>query len=301
MRVLLLGATGFLGRHVNHALTSEPEFEVLRHAHRSTDGDPIRLDLLAAGDELADLIAQVAPDAVVNCAGTTGDEARLEALNVHLVERVLSAVRAAAPRARTVHLGSSAEYGATLPGEPISEATPTRPLSPYGASKLAATRLVTTAIEGGLDCLVLRVFNPIGAGMSPGSMPGNAARRLRDAIASGSTSISLGPLGDWRDFLAASDVGGAVVAALRLTASGGPVVNIGRGEAIQVRDLVWRLAAVAGFRGEVREDSAPSARSAAVPWQLADRTLARDLLGWEPRLSVDEALRELWGTTVGDR
>ena len=301
MRVLLLGATGFLGRHVNHALTSEPEFEVLRHAHRSTEGDPIRLDLLAAGDELADLIARVAPDAVVNCAGTTGDVARLEALNVHLVERVLSAVRAAAPRARTVHLGSSAEYGATQPGEPISEATPTRPLSPYGASKLAATRLVTTAIEDGLDCLVLRVFNQIGAGMSPGSMPGNAARRLRDALASDATSISLGPLGDWRDFLAASDVGRAVVAALHLTARGGPVINIGRGEAIQVRDLVWRLAAVAGFRGEVREDSAPSARSAAVPWQLADTTLARNLLGWEPRRSVDEALRELWVTTVGDR
>ncbi|MDQ2934090.1 MAG: NAD(P)-dependent oxidoreductase [Chloroflexota bacterium] len=301
MRVLLLGATGFLGRHVNEALASEPEFEVVRHVHRaSTDGDAIPLDLVAADGDVADLVARAAPDAVINCAGTTGDEARLEALNVHLVERVLRAVRAAAPHARVVQLGSSAEYGATPPGEPISEATPAGPLSPYGASKLAATRLVTTAIEGGLDCLILRIFNPIGAGMPPGSMPGNAARRLREAIGSGSNSISLGPLDDWRDFLAASDVGGAVVAAVRLTGSGGPVINIGRGEAIQVRELVRRLAAIAGFRGEVREDSAPSARSSAVPWQLADTTLARSLLGWGARRPVDDALEELWRSTVGD-
>ncbi|MDQ2941046.1 MAG: NAD(P)-dependent oxidoreductase [Chloroflexota bacterium] len=301
MRVLLLGATGFLGRHVNEALATEPEFEVVRHVHRaSKDRDAMPLDLVDMDDRLADLVARAAPDAVVNCAGTTGDEARLEVLNVHLVERLLCAVRAAAPQARVVHLGSSAEYGKTPPGEPISEATPAGPLSSYGASKLAATRLVTTAADGGLDCLVLRVFNPIGAGMQTGSMPGNAARRLREAIASGSTSISLGPLDDWRDFLAASDVGGAVVAAVRLTGSGGPVINIGRGEAIQVRELVRRLAAIAGFRGEVREDSAPSARSAAVPWQLADTTLARSLLGWAARRPVNEALEELWRSTVRD-
>jgi nucleoside-diphosphate-sugar epimerase len=301
MRVLLLGANGFLGRHVDAALTSEPEFDLVRHVHKASD-EPgeLALDLAAADDRLANLVARAAPDAVVNCAGTTDDAARLEALNVQLVARLLNAVRASAPSARVVHLGSAAEYGATPPGEPISEATPPRPLSPYGASKLAGTMLVTAAIEGGLEGVVLRVFNPIGAGMPSGSLAGNAARRLREAIGSGSASISLGPLGDWRDFLAASDVGGAVIAALRVPGDGAPVINIGRGEAIQIRELVRRLAAIAGFDGEVREDSAPSARSAAVPWQLADTALARTVLGWEARRPVDDALAELWRATPGD-
>lgn len=302
MRVLLLGANGFLGRHVDAALTSEPEFDLVRHVHKASDeAGELALDLAAADDRLADLVARAAPDAVVNCAGTTGDAARLEALNVQLVARLLNAVRASAPDASVVHLGSAAEYGATPRGEPISEVTPSRPLSLYGASKLAGTKLVTAAIEGGLEGVVLRVFNPVGAGMSPGSLAGNAARRLREAIGGGSASISLGPLGDWRDFLAASDVGGAVIAALRAPPGGGAlVINIGRGEAIQVRELVRRLAAIAGFDGEVREDSAPSARSAAVPWQLADTTLARTVLGWEARRPVDDALAELWQATPDD-
>jgi nucleoside-diphosphate-sugar epimerase len=301
MRVLLLGANGFLGKHVDTALTSEPEFDLVRHVHKASDETgELALDLAAADDRLAYLVARAAPDAVVNCVGTTGDAARLEALNVQLVARLLNSVRASAPNARVVHLGSAAEYGATPPGKPISEATPPRPLSPYGASKLAGTMLVRAAIEGGLEGVVLRVFNPIGAGMSPGSLAGNAARRLSEAIVHGSTSISLGPLGDWRDFLAASDVGGAVIAAMRAPSGGAPVINIGRGEAIQVRELVRRLAAIAGFDGEVREDSAPSARSAAVPWQLAETTLARTVLGWEARRPVDDALAELWRATFAD-
>jgi nucleoside-diphosphate-sugar epimerase len=301
MRVLLLGATGFLGKHVGEALAAEPDVDLARQVHRTADEtDAVALDLAAADDGLVSLIASTIPDAVVNCAGTTRDESQFDALNVQVVARLLSGLQAAAPRARLVHLGSAAEYGATPTGEPISETRAPLPVSSYGASKLAGTMLVTTAIESGLDALVLRIFNPIGAGMPPGSLPGNTARLLREAIASGSTSISLGPLDDWRDFLAARDVGGAVVAALRLSGRGGSVINIGRGEAIQVRDLVRRLAAIAGFGGEVREDAAASTRSAAVPWQLADTTLARRLLGWEALRPLDEALHELWRGAAGD-
>lgn len=298
MRVLLLGAGGFLGRHVDAALAGEPEFEVIRHVHRSSTGGAIALDLVADGAGLADLVARSGPEAVVNCAGTTGGEALLEMLNVRLVESLLAAVLARAPLARVVHLGSAAEYGLAPAGEPISETAPTRPLSQYGASKLAGTRLVTRAIDAGLEGLVLRVFNPIGAGMAAGSLPGNAARRMREALDGGLTSISLGPLDDWRDFLSARDVGDAVVAALRAGGRGAPVVNVGRGEPVQVRELVRRLAKIAGFRGEVHEDRAPSSRSAAVPWQVADVALGRAVLGWEARRSVDEALGELWESTT---
>jgi len=290
MRVLLLGASGFLGSHVNEALAAEPDLEIVRQVHRQSP-DAITLDLLETDDALTDLVARSAPDAVVNCAGTTADGGQLDALNVDLVARLL---RAVTPHARLVHLGSAAEYGPTPPGQPISEETPARPVSPYGASKLAATELVRAAVDGGMDGVVLRVFNPIGAGMPAGSLPGNAARRIHEAVAEGSSSISLGPLDDWRDFLAASDVGGAVVAVLRAPDLREPIVNIGRGEAVQVRELVRRLAAIAGFDGEVREVAPASARSATVPWQQADTTLARTLLDWQARRPLDEALRELW-------
>ncbi|TMB56563.1 MAG: NAD(P)-dependent oxidoreductase [Chloroflexi bacterium] len=295
MRVLLLGASGFLGRHVDEALTAGPEFEVVRQVHRAAgDHGAISLDLVEAGDSLASLIADTAPDAVVNCVGTTEDRTQLEALNVRLVANLVEVLRTVTPRIRLVHLGSAAEYGPTPEGVPIAESSTARPASPYGAAKLAATALVAASVERGLDGLVLRVFNPIGAGMSPASLPGNAARRLREAMANGSSVVSLGPLGDWRDFLAASDVGGAVVAALRAPGLGEPIVNIGRGEATQVRQVVRQLAVIARFDGEVREDAPPSSRSAAVPWQQADTTLARTRLGWQVRRPLDQALGELW-------
>src|ERR687895_2079862 len=159
--VLVIGAAGLIGRAVlaeaeragaAHAVVgrpsaSMPEAHVLRLAPDAVD-------------RLAGLLERLRPDAVVNCAGrTSGTDDELRAANVDPVAALLEALPAAAPGARLVHLGSAAEY-AEVPDRATHESTPLRATTPYGAAKVAASRLVRDAADGGLDAVVARVFNP---------------------------------------------------------------------------------------------------------------------------------------------
>jgi nucleoside-diphosphate-sugar epimerase len=306
VRLLLLGASGFLGRHVRDAAAVEADTVVVAHAgsrRRPLPGDWVTLDLLeATSDELRDLLLATRPTVVVNCAGALGaDAAQLAALNVDLVGRVLAAVRGATPDARFVQLGSAAEYGRVPRGRTITEDVAARPVGEYGRTKLAATRLVLAAREARADAVVLRAFNPIGAGMPPATLPGRAAHLLAQAMDAGLPSIELGPLEAWRDFVDARDVAAAVLAAARARGPLPPVVNVGSGTAVQARTMVHELAAIAGFSGEVIEAGQASPRSIDVPWQRASIDLARRALGWRPRHALHEALERLWsGATATD-
>jgi NAD(P)-dependent dehydrogenase (short-subunit alcohol dehydrogenase family) len=161
VRLLLLGASGFLGRHVREAAESARDATLIAHARSragSAPGDWVALDLLSAtAGELRELVTAARPTAVVNCTGAlTGDASRLGALNVDLVERLLVATVEAAPGARFVQLGSAAEYGVVPRGEPITEEAAPQPVGDYGRTKLAATRLAAAARDrlGGIDVCI---------------------------------------------------------------------------------------------------------------------------------------------------
>ncbi|MCP9985427.1 NAD(P)-dependent oxidoreductase [Streptomyces sudanensis] len=291
MRILVLGATGYLGGHVAGQLRALPGTRVVLGGR---SGAEVPVDLASDRPEaLAEALARVAPDAVVNCAGATGGDAvTLAEVNARGPAVLCAALREAAPAARLVHLGSAAEYGPGTPGRRVAESAATRPAAPYGATKLAGTVAVTSS---GLDAVVLRVGNPVGPGAPAGGLPGRVAALLADAGDDPDAALRLGDLSAHRDFVDVRDV--ARAALLAATAPGGlpPVLNIGGGDAVPVRELVRRLADTAGFRGRiVEEGGGGSARSGRVSWQCSDVTAAREALGWEPSRSLGESLAALW-------
>lgn len=305
MTVLLFGATGYLGRAADEALRKRGA-RVVRVSRTAPQGDDqirhdwVRHDLVRSStDELAALLESTAPDVVVNCTGLLdGSTAELVTANVTPTAALLDAIGTTSPSARLVALGSAAEYGRVPRGEPIAEDAATNPVSAYGITKLASTLLVRDAVVAGrLDGVVLRVFNPIGADLPAGTVLGRATEAIRAVLRQGGDGIELGPLGAYRDFVDVADVADAIADAALAPELPEPVLNVGSGQAVAVRDVVAMLAEVAGFRGEVLESAPVRSRSDAVTWIAADTTRAQRALGWSPHQDLISSVRAAWQRT----
>lgn len=284
MRLLLIGASGFIGHHVRARAAGREVVTV----SRSPGGGDVCLDLAAAGpEEVAGLLREVAPDAVVNCGGAIrGEAAELVRGNVVAVAGLLAGLSVAP--ARLVHLGSAAEYGQVPVGTPVTESVTPRPVSPYGVTKLAGTELVRAAR---LDAVVLRVFNPIGPGLPASTLPGRIAAGLRG----GTPEVRVGPLTACRDFVDVRDVADAILATADAPGPLPPVLNVGGGRATPLREVAAGLLAHGGPGRRVVEDTAGgSARSADVAWQQADLGAIGRTLGWAPAIDLATSLRDLW-------
>ncbi|MFD7920205.1 NAD-dependent epimerase/dehydratase family protein [Streptomyces sp. NPDC059740] len=325
MRVLLIGANGFLGRYVADRLLADPAVQ-LTALGRGDDAD-VRFDLATGSPgALTRFLDAVHPGVVVNCAGTTRGGAReLTRHNTVAVATVCESLRRSGCGARLVHIGCAAEYGPAQPGASTAEDAVPRPGGPYGVSKLAATELV---LGSGLDAVVLRVFSPAGPGTPAGSPLGRLAEALRRAMQSGEHELRLGGLGAQRDFVDVRDVARAVHAASLSAAQG--VINIGSGRAVRLREAAAVLARVAGWSGTLLEPEGPAGHHPGAPhrpipaqatehtahgpghslpsaalqgvgypdgcgaWQQADVRTARDRLGWRPRIGLEESLADIW-------
>lgn len=289
-RALVVGGTGFLGRHIAAALA--PDYEVtVTTRDPATPGRAVVLD--PGGDyrdQFARVLSRLAPEVVVNAAGETWrpDPAARLLANVEL-PRALARAMAGCP-ARFVHLGSSLEYGPVDPPAAIGEDAAAAPASDYGRSKLDGTAAVR---EHRGDAVVLRVFNAIGAGMSPASVLGSTVAALRAARGRRRAEIALLDLPQCRDFVDARDVAAAVRAA---ATRGRGVVNIGSGSARPAEDVVRALAEVSGVDYRIVKRPAPRGhpRAAGGDWQRADIRRAATDLGWAPRHGLADTLHHIW-------
>jgi nucleoside-diphosphate-sugar epimerase len=301
---VVVGGTGFLGRHICAAL-ADRGYDVVALARRSgpaIDGARlVQLDVArTTPDELLSVLRGA--DVVIGAAGDawSKDETRLATAHIATVERLLAAMVRMPGRPRLVHLGTVHEYGPVPAGAAVAEDWPAVPATPHARSKYVATEAVLRAAQdGSVDGCVLRIANTCGPGTPGYSFLGQLTAGLRERAADALLHLTVAD--DRRDYVDARDVADAVVRAAAAPVVG-RVINVGSGTVVSVQELVDLLVRISGTPPHLVHASDGAVDSRGGNWTRLDITAAGRLLGWSPRLPLEVSLRDTWqasGTAFG--
>ena len=300
---LVTGAGGFLAGHLRRVLAGRGTMRIAAsdvRAMRAEEYDAWHeADLTNAAAARA-LIERVEPSIVFHLAGANhGGAALLHAANVTAVANVLDAVRASAPAARVVLIGSAAEYG-RVPADqqPVTEEFHGTPVSDYGRAKHAASVLASLAAkEWGAHVVVVRPFNAVGPGVAETLVTGAIIRRLRDALASPAPrSIRMGTVSSVRDFVAVEDVAEGILAAAE-RGRPGEAYNLCSGEGHRVSEVLERLLEFAGGAIAVEFDGGLM-KTGEVDALVGSAAKAQRELGWRASTPLESSLRAAWDATA---
>jgi nucleoside-diphosphate-sugar epimerase len=202
--------------------------------------------------------------------------------NVQGTQRLLEAIRRAGVR-RLVYASTSSVYGLFGSGD---ETLPTRPVSPYGVTKLAAEHLCRAYNDVyGLEVVALRFFSVYG----PRQRPDMAYHRFIRALLRGEEIAVYGDGQQVRGNTFVADCVAATVAALR--ACPGEIYNVGGGETASVWDILRRLEVIGKRKARVRQEPA---RAGDQRYTFAHTAKLQTHLGWQPRTGLDEGLARQW-------
>jgi nucleoside-diphosphate-sugar epimerase len=255
-RVILTGATGFLGSHLLAALQARQVETWALTRRPPTDIPPerwVNLHNIADLEAMRQAIASVEPDVILHAAGAAvGSLETIYAANAVFGATLLAAAADAAPHARIVLTGSAAECGFVAPDcLPVTEETVPKPLDAYGISKLAQTFHAMTALERGQSVVVARLFNFIGPGMPAHLALGSFGRQLAAMQPLGGV-LKTGNLCGERDFLPV-DVVVKTLLELAIHPVAVGVVNICSGQPMLMRDIVTEMLSHCPFPVTLKE------------------------------------------------
>jgi nucleoside-diphosphate-sugar epimerase len=303
MRYLVTGGAGFIGSNIVD--------ELVRRGHSVTV-----LDDLSAGKEsnLADVRAKIdfqqasitdlpavesacrGADYVIHLAARTSvprsvaDPLETNHINIDGTLNVLVAARMAKVR-RFVYAASSSAYGDT-PTLPKVETMTPEPISPYGVTKYTG-ELYAQAFGRcyGLENASVRYFNVFGPRQDPTSPYSGVLSRFMLAVIEGQPMVVFGDGEQTRDFTYIENVVDETLRACEAPGASGMVFNGGTGARITLNEVLKLLGKITGKKIEAKY--APP-RAGDIRDSQADISLARKVLGYEPRVGFEEGLQRTW-------
>ena len=304
LRILLLGAGGFVGRHLLVELREHFGSSAKVRPTGLTARPGIRpLDLTDAA-ALRAAIGDFRPTHVFNLAGIAAPAAARRdpdmawRLHAQAPERLGRILMEGAPECWLLQVGSGLVYGrAAAHGQPVDERTAPIPMDPYGVTKAAGDLALGALACDGLKCVCLRPFNHTGPGQAEDfAIPAFAAQIARIERGAQAPVLRVGNLDAIRDFLDVRDVvraySGLVAASLGDGAPSlsGRILNVASGTGSRMRDLLDMLVAQSAVPLTVEPDPARQ-RASDLPAIVGDASALQDRTGWAPQIPLEDTMR----------
>lgn len=298
-RVLVTGAAGYLGSRLCATLSLRDDLRVRAVVRRRVEYldrcEQVVLDLVHCPDTLIDMCTDV--DVVVHLAGaneivSAAEPERALTETILATHRTARAAVAGAVR-RFIYLSTIHVYGPRSTGSVLTENILPSPHSSYAIARLASEHVAAAAGAMGMEVIVLRLTNSVGAPADPAidrwSLLGNDL--CRQASIEGRLRLRSDGT-QWRDFIAIGDA----CRAIELTVETGPVesgvYNVGSGEMLTVRQLAELVQEVC----EAITGRRPPLTASAPVNELADpgRVVVERFtqLGFRPRTTIRSAVEE---------
>jgi nucleoside-diphosphate-sugar epimerase len=303
MRYLVTGGAGFIGSNTVDELVRRgrdvtvldnlstgkaknlsqvlPQIKLIEKS--VTDPDAVR-EACRGMDRVIHLAAQTSVPRSVQ------DPVETNHVNVTGTLNVLVAARDAGVK-RVVFASSCAVYGQTT-ALPIREGAALQPVSPYGVSKQVgeAYGLLFQKMYG-VEFVALRYFNVFGPRQDPGSPYSGALSLFSAALLDGKHPTIYGDGEQSRDFVYVGNVVEANLLAAEAESSPGHAFNVGAG----VRSTLNQTLALLGkITGRPAAAKYAAAREGDIRDSQADIGLATDVLGYRPRISFEDGLKQTW-------
>jgi len=321
IKVLITGATGFVGRHLAVALAAS-EYSVSGTTYplppREWEKSLVFLDLRSERD-IYDAVKSAQPDWIFHLAAVSNVgqawQHRRETMETNVMGTfyLLEAVKKFAAGARLLFVSSSEIYGAAAAAEagagtsaadpggesqpgapaPFRETDPFRLVDPYALSKFEGELLCGLyGRADGLDIVIARPFPHTGPGQSPDFVCSDWSRQVvRSERGAQPPVVSVGNLEIERDFTDVRDVVNAYVLLMKKGARG-QVYNVCRGEAVSLKRILDILLSLSAKSITVRQDPEKT-RRIDIRRLAGDNRKLRAATGWEPGIPLEKTLAEL--------
>lgn len=289
-RILITGASGFVGRHL---------IPVLRERLPDAELHVATADIRDAQAVAAE-IASILPDRCIHLAGIAAirvaqsDPDRAWAVNLHGTLHLARAIASHVPRCALIFASSADAYGASFrSGQALDEGVPLAPLNTYGATKAAADLALGAMAADGLRVIRVRPFTHTGPGQAPDFVVAAFARQVaRISAGLQDPILHVGALDTQRDFLDVRDVCAAYAACIARAEDLEPgiILNLASGTPRRIGDILQALCAEGGISPRIETDP-ERLRVSDIRLTRGDASCARNKLDWSPVIPWDQTLR----------
>lgn len=309
-KVLITGATGFAGSFLceyllslgNYEITgtylSEKSLETIESCRSSINAYQINL---LEESHVQEMVSSVKPDFIYHLAAFTSPADSFSNPQQTIINNVtgqihlLEAARQADLKGTKILIVSSSDiYGKVDPQNlPINEETPFNPTNPYSVSKITQDMLgLQYFFSYNLSIVRVRPFNHIGPRQTADFVASAFAKRIAEMEKHNHHPvIAVGNLDAKRDF---TDVRDMVMAYQQILEKGkiGDVYNIGSGKSYKIADILDMLLSETRAHVQVEQDQR-LLRPTDVPELLCDNTKVQEIIDWQPKIPIEETLKDI--------